>query len=422
MSAGKEIKIQNADFGYDSKGILTEGLLYGKTYQLEVLSDKKGLFRWSYVCKSALSSDPIPSKNGLYSDVFFPGDFGEYTTNVLQEREIDSLGEVIEFKIDDIGLCGSYIELNAYLISQTEIGDNSKSPQLLKVNGGETEIISEIEYQLTLKVWIPYRFRWFNRLQLRKEISERKLHPWKINQRGTALCGMACLFYILLEKDPEAYEILTLHLHQFGYVVHHGYFLKPSPKMLELNPSKDAEYPKGMAYADWITLASMRNMESKMGYTGKVSQVFASINWPPIMTKLSRRFLGFDLVEFKIYSLVKSYIGDYFLRNRKLEILRDQINRSHLDGFKILLLIDAGMLENKNVYSIKDYVNYHWVTYEGGLEFLNDEGKSESNLSRTSLLKFNVFSWGENPFFSRTSNGISRQAFIKNYYGYIRMK
>jgi len=429
MSILREIKIYNTDSGFDSKGLTTEGLIYGKFYLFEVFGlseDEEEPIRWNYVGNPIPENTKTDFKTHSEADTLQPKSIAKLEADIFKRKEINSVGKVIQFTINDIGLCGSYIELTAYLDQTTERANSinlSRSANLGRTeDDNRSEIIDDSLNEVSIKIWVHYRFRWFNRKQLLNEVLERKNHPWKISQRSTSLCGMACIFYFLIQIDPVAYELLALHLHQFGYAVHNSYFLKPNPLMLDVNPLKDSEFPKGMAYSDWMTLASMRNMESRIGYTGKNSQVFSSINWPPIMIKLSRKFLGFKTVEFKIYSLVKSYVRDYFLKNQKLEVLRDQINGSYLEGFKILLLIDVGMLENKNIYSLKDYIHYHWVVYEGNLEFIDNDGNIEHDLDRVSQVKFNTFSWGENPIHSRTSIGVSKQAFIKNYYGFIRMK
>ncbi|MCH4829981.1 hypothetical protein [Flavobacterium columnare] len=84
-------------------------------------------------------------------------------------------------------MCGRFIYVRAYI-------DDPKTE-------GET------------KVWKHNRFRWFDREVLEEEIEEKttKGMPWKVNQAGTSLCGMACIFYLFAKEKPNDYKNLLLN-------------------------------------------------------------------------------------------------------------------------------------------------------------------------------------------------------------------
>ncbi len=63
------------------------------------------------------------------------------------------------------------------------------------------------------------------------------------------------------------------------------------------------------------------------------------------------------------------------------------------------------MLGNDSDYSLADFGEYHWIVYEGNLQLLNTKGNFEKNYDNVSLVKFDVFTWGEQvKKISRTSN------------------
>ncbi len=141
------------------------------------------------------------------------------------------------------------------------------------------------------------------------------------------------------------------------------------------------------------------------------------------MTNLGKKLLGYTTVEMDYCKVNKSYIRDYFGSDEKLRILEKDIDADYNNGYKISLLIDSSMLMNDSAYTLDDFSEYHWIVYEGNLQLLSVKGNLEKNYDDVSMVKFDVFTWGEQvKGSSRTSNGINKAAFINNYYGYLKMK
>ncbi|WP_237276280.1 hypothetical protein [Tenacibaculum ovolyticum] len=61
------------------------------------------------------------------------------------------------------------------------------------------------------------------------------------------------------------------------------------------------------------------------------------------------------------------------------------------------MMIDGDMVDGKPGanYSLNDFGEYHWVTYEGGLKILNSKGESETDYDEVTDVEFNVVTWGD---------------------------
>lgn len=393
-----KLQIIKASLGYDGSGNLKEGLILQKQYDCLLLGGSQNI-----------TVDGIESVRFYLNSKQVPdGDirlcFPKSDRNT-QNRRLDAEDE-LAFQITVVNplLQGGGLQLEFCFKEAT--------------NESGTPVVTRPR---RFKFWIHYAFRWFQRPQVLNEITERKVYPWKISQHSTSLCGIACIFYFLIKDDPDTYERLALRLHQYGYAHHNNFLILPNAYLCRIDPEKNHQYPRNMAYVDWITLASVRNVESRLGYQGRASQVASAINWPHILTKLGRNFLGYQNTHFKLFSPIKTYIRDYLKDNIKLKILVEEVDRYYQQGSKIILLVDSDMLYNHSHYHLKNFIQYHWVAYEGGLRMVDQKGEPTSDYASVRTICFDIFSWGEEIKHSRTSKGISRNAFIRNYYGYIRI-
>ncbi|WP_118975050.1 hypothetical protein [Taibaiella koreensis] len=364
---------------YKNSGALRDGMLFDKQYELEVTKFKNNVappsdqdIQWAY---------RYETEDGVQEGVFLG-----------RGRKV-----MLGFGTN-LNICGRGLTIYAFIRDRKTEG--------------------------VLNTWVHYRFRWFSREQVKKEVQERKTHPWKIDQNNTSLCGMACIMYLLAKKDPDGYEKMALQLHQQGQVTYKDYAIKPWKGLLEMNPADAAcKYPSSsMPYADWITLASLRSSESWVGYKGQAGDDSRAINWPVIMITLGKKLLGYQDVSIDYYKLNKSYIRDWLGSNEKLRILKEDIDADYNNGYQISMMIDSDMMKGSDAYSWSDFSEYHWIVYEGGLQLLNAAGGAESDYDKVTKVKFKEFTWGEDVQTSRTSGGISKSAFQTNYYAYVKMK
>lgn len=362
----QQIEVTDLDKGFDKSGNPVEGMIYEKEYQFALRRPEGQSVRWTFrYSNSAL--------------IYYDHAYAE--------------GASVAFKVRDANRCGTMLEVVAYS------------------NG---VILGK------LTVWVHYRFRFFKRPILEKELEERRKDPWKIDQRNTALCGIACIFYLLATDQPDLYEQGIGELHRTGYALFDSYEIRPPAGLYEMDPDNSEDYPKGMPYADWISLAAVRSMESHWGYRGRKKEVFSAINWPPMLTRLGRTLLQYKKVEFKLYFPVKTFFRDLLFPYKKIDILND-IQRAHLEGKRIVLMIDMDMLFNRSNYNIRSLVRYHWIVYEGALRMVDRNGLTTTDSRETAMIYFQSYTWGLPPKRSPTCLGISRNSFLRNFYGYIEM-
>lgn len=392
----RSLKINKVSQGYDTKGDRREGLILQRTYTCSLVGLDAPLTNEQKKSLSFRANNKAIREGELRID--FPKNKKEAYSFDFQITVVSPL-------------------FQGHTLSLEIVFGKTTNQRADKAN----QDIGEIE-SIKINLWIHYAFRWFKHPQLVNEIAARKAYPWKISQRSTSLCGIACLFYFLIQDDPDAYERIILRLHQYGYSHHNNYLILPNAYLYSIDPDRNPQYPQGMASVDWISLASVRNMESRFGYRGKADQVASAINWPHILIKLGRDLLGYGDTKFKLFSPVKTYIRDYLKNNTKLKILAEEVEKSHREGARLILLVDSDMLHNRSHYHLNNFIQYHWVAYEGGLQLMDKNGLPTHDYAAVEHLRFDIFSWGEEIKHSRTSGGISRNAFIRNYYGYIRMR
>ncbi len=386
--------ISDLDEGSNNKGDggTQDGFIYGKEYEFKI---KK------------YQDDSLPSedmKKKIIWEYSYKNEDGERITNT-----IESSGETFKLKIDNLEMLGKEVSICAYLGKQRR--------------------------DRKLEFLCHNRFRYFDIKNVEQQIEERLVKPWKINQGGTSLCGMACLFYIFAKNDKQGYKTLAETLHRTGKATHNGYTVEPDEdakeEMYNTNPKTSKEHP-WIPEIDWITMATTRSKESDFGYTGKKGQDASAINWPWLMTNLGKKLLGYSTVEMDYYKVNKSYIRDFFGSDEKIRILEEDIDKDYQNGFEICMMIDGDMVASNPGpnYSINDFGEYHWVTYEGGLELLNSEKRTEPDYDKVTNVEFNVVTWGElkdgktlddkNKPMDKIE--ITKKQFISNYYGYLKLK
>jgi hypothetical protein len=121
---------------------------------------------------------------------------------------------------------------------------------------------------------------------LEEEIEERTTsgNPWKINQAGTSLCGMACIFYLFAKEKPNDYKIFAKELFRTGEATFNSYTTKPSKELTEKQININGYLLKtgNMPLVDFVTMAGTKNTDNP-DYKGG-DEEFQAINWPPLMT------------------------------------------------------------------------------------------------------------------------------------------
>lgn len=326
--------------------------------------------------------------------------------------------------------------------------------------------INKPKGEATWTIWVHYRFRLFNFKQVQDQIIQRVGQPWLIDQSGTSLCGMACLFYVFAKLHPVAYGKFIIDMHHKGEATFNGYTVRPdedaAEEMYNMDPAGE-NYPvwtdangkvvERMPMADWLSLAVLRSHESttwfkpvvlnpfppivipvpkKMIYKGKRENTMdqlAAVNWPGMMERLCREFLGFQNVESTLSMVLMKEQKHFFrgwlsdkMSDRDLRSLED-MEQAHKDGATVLMMIDSQMFENVVSYSYMDLLTKsHWIVYEGNLKFYDKQGRDTTSIKDAASLSFDFFTWGMDPngiMVALHHPKISIDCFKSTFYGYV---
>ncbi|MFC2454917.1 MAG: DUF4280 domain-containing protein [Segatella salivae] len=327
--------------------------------------------------------------------------------------------------------------------------------------------INKPKGEATWTIWVHYRFRFFNFKQVQDQIIQRVGKPWLIDQSGTSLCGMACLFYVFAKLHPVEYGKFIIDMHHKGEASFNGYTVRPdedaAEEMYNMDPAGN-NYPvwtdangkvvKRMPMADWLSLAVLRSHESttwikpivlnpfppivipvpkKMIYKGKREDTMdqlAAVNWPGMMERLCREFLGFQNVESTLSMELMKEQKHFFrgwlsdkMSDRDLRSLED-MEQAHKDGATVLMMIDSQMFDDIVSYSYNDLLTKsHWIVYEGGLTFYDAANKPVEDIDKATKLVFKFATWGVAPSNSHENlvnkKNISVSCFKSTFYGFI---
>ncbi|MCJ8498903.1 hypothetical protein MVI27_11645 [Chryseobacterium salipaludis] len=286
-----------------------KGVVFNKTYRFKVKEYSKGEPRNLNSVKWLLS--------------YTNPDNGQYTENILVNQ--NATGNQISINFSTNGFCGRNLEVKAY--------------------------IADKELEGKLLIFMHNRFRWFDGKIIEDELNIRvgSKMPWVINQSGTSLCGMACIFYLFAKEQPAQYKWFSELLFRTGEATYNQFTAKPTDELLDKNPNERG-FPQHwdlrlrkfthMTLVDFVTLAGVRNTDNN-SYKGGEEE-FQAINWPPLMTSLSEKLLGYgDVVSNGIYNPIKK--SKYFHKPTAWKIIED-INQQISDGYKITLMIDSDLI------------------------------------------------------------------------------
>lgn len=386
-------RITKLDLGSknDKSGTTQEGMVFGKNYSFKVTEYTNG--------------DPIDKSKIKWMIKYHSP---ELSKNKWVEIPSTITGENYTIFVNEKDMCGRFVYIRAY------------------INDAKTEG--------ELKVWKHNRFRWFDREILEQEIKERTddKKPWLVNQAGTSLCGMACIFYLFAKEQPESYKKFAKELFRTGEAKHNEYKAKPSIEVLErkINSKKLVENTGGMPLVDYVTMAGTRNTDNP-DYKGGDEQVQA-INWPWVVNNLSKKLLGYkNIIDKGTKNFINGSTGLINVENKL-----NELENLYKQNYKIILMVDSDLIQDRFDF---DSADYHWVVYEGGLNISAPNYRIKKYFE--DLIIFDLFSWGSNPkdknpliLNSKTkklernpeqgylNKKISISHFNTNFYGYIACK
>lgn len=388
----KEIELLTPlDFGSTNDktgGLDNEGMVFGKTYHFRV--------------KSYVKDAP---KNK--SDIKWLLKYHNLSENKWKEIPLSVKGDNVKITMNDEDLCGRFVYVRAYVKDDKTEGE--------------------------CKVWKHNRFRWFDRTIIEEEIKERidNNQPWLINQSGTSLCGMACIFYLFAKEQPKEYKKFAKELFRTGIATFNNYTVTPTIDILERQPFlpkrilNESKFPwhwellggkskkTNMPLIDYITMAGTRNTDNK-NYKGGEEE-FQAINWPPFMTSLSEILLGYKDVSSKgVYNPIKPLVFTTLDVENKI----NDINKQLTLGYKLILMIDSDLIDDTWDMSSMDL---HWVVLESPIVW---NYVPSFFGAKKDEIDFKVYTWGTDPngHVRYLKKKITSNHFMANYNGYIKVK
>lgn len=183
-----------------------------------------------------------------------------------------------------------------------------------------------------------------------------------------------------------------------------------------------------MSLVDFVTLAGTRNTDNPR-YKGG-DENFQAINWPPFMTEVCEKLLGYTDVHSKgAYNPIMPLAISTVQMKERI----DEINNLFNNGYKLILMIDSDLIDDHLDFKSLDL---HWAVLESPIEEIQSlDGNGEIFYT----FDFRVYSWGKDPFDRRPTvkdkgvvilnpnrgflrKPITWQHFMMNYNGYIKLK
>ncbi|WP_312079024.1 hypothetical protein [Chryseobacterium sp.] len=357
-----------------SKTNTKKGVLFNKAYRFKA--------------KEFTNGEPKNPNNIRWTLKYTDPETGRVDENILQNK--DCRGPEINLMFSSNECCGREMEVRAF--------------------------IENAESEGKFPVFMHNRFRWFDGQIVENELSARISSPWLINQSGTSLCGMACIFYLFAKEKPQEYTVFTKNLFRKGTATFNHYTVKPTEELLEkkIDNTGYPENTRNMPLADFIALAATRNSDNN-GYKGG-DEEFQAINWPPLMTELTEKLLGYsEVFSDGVYNPIKK--PNDFPLPIVWKMIED-INKQISEGHRLILMIDSDLIAPDpdtiwNLFALE----YHWVVLETPIETIQN---LDGNGKIFYTLNFKVYTWGTKNKYLQ--NVISMNHFKRNYYGYIKAK
>ncbi len=289
-------------------------------------------------------------------------------------------------------------------------------------------------------------WRTLQREEIANNLGVRVYDPSQIDQSQTNLCGLAALVRHWAADNPEDYVRFAINLYEKG-VARLGRIkvqrnIVPSPEL------RGDVAPRGMAHADWLVLASIReNFNNIFDYRSiesaeisRLGEQISAINFPADVV-LGLRTVGYQRI------IERTSISRGQGIANALEA-----SRYFAQGWRVILLIHSNMLTRFQNRSARAPIvrSNHWV---GLLSTIS------TSADQRYVYPFRIFTWGREqmvpaartPAITRSSGhrdrsatapasqsnasfddipvdetpanaGLTMQDFVDHYYGFIAAK
>ena len=365
--------ITSLDEGSDNKGsgVFLDGMIYGKEYEFKV----------SKYCKGFIPTED-EKKEIIWEYSYING---EGDVDIVTQKRPS--GETFKLKIDNLDMLGKEVSIYAYY------GDK------------ESEGI--------LSIPCHNRFRYLDRKIVEKQISKRKYSPWKIDQGGSSLCGVALTGFYLARDNFDVYEGYIKEIHQKGSYLFNetNYQIKiDSDEHLIKYKTSDSKYPRQsyssapMEEIDFIYLLTIKdNLNLIWDYdpdnenVGRLTEGGTGLTLPNEIETIFKKINNFNGV-----------IDETNLMTSKWSSSNDsasELKKLIQENYKIAMLIEGSAFQTNQKSSVS--FPTHWV---GVLDIIDDSQNKE--------IEVLVYTWGT----KHKKWKVTYEVFKDSYYGYVAGK
>jgi hypothetical protein len=236
-------------------------------------------------------------------------------------------------------------------------------------------------------------------VNIRREAVAAGLHvriddPYKIDQKGASLCGPAALVVELAKDEPTTYAEYVVALYENGEAHLGRLHVRAGTDLKNYALPTDGTAPDP---ADWIALASLRDSTNWILDYQEVGNQVAGITTPGNMAQWVRD-LGYTKVIDKTFCPW----------DQKSKNLWEAAVRHEANGYKVFLLINAGMLDSDPKERSYGSPN-HWVLLISAQ--ITNEGDA----------KLQIYTWGDKRMVP--PHGMLPAAVVRTYYfGFVAAK
>lgn len=239
-------------------------------------------------------------------------------------------------------------------------------------------------------------FSGVSRADVYRQVEDRVVDPSLIRQGDASLCGPAVVTHILAKTRPGEYERYVKKLFETG---------DASVGELRVRPGEDcrAHTPSGIAAADWVALAGLRDSENIIFDYDEVSDQVAGITFPGSIASWLKR-MG--------YTGVRNDTNVVFHKSKSNFIdAVDQFRK----GRAVCLFVSIDGIQKpppgRGLFAkIQGKFPNHWVVLTG-VESTKDDD-----------VHFKIYTWGIGDYDIPGDAGfgtLKMSAWLDNYYGFV---
>ena len=222
----------------------------------------------------------------------------------------------------------------------------------------------------------------------------RLAYPSLLRQGQANLCGPAAFLFAELQDNPGVYAKFAIDMYDKGTARLGRLSVTPGASVRQYSPPSWKIDP-----VDWLTMASLRDSENWFFSYDSADDTFSGATDPIELQRWFRNAGYSDVIE----------DANFVFHRRSAEKV-DEASRLFSAGYRVLLLIDAQMIETPDKSGSAFLTDRHWVVLRSKID------RSGGNVKMT------VFTWGEGNRQVPQSGVLPLDDFLMNYYGFVAGK